>query len=217
MGSQVRMISTNVAPQTAPETSRRGSTMTDRRSTQEAVWRACLARIAEGEQAALGQLYDESSSLVYSMVLRVVANTADAEEVTLDVYNQVWKSAAGYDTSRGSVTAWLVTLARSRAIDRVRSRASRARKETAMPETYDVPANTATPEQETEGAQRRRQVQAALATLPAEQRQVVELAFYSGLTHSELAERLGQPLGTVKTRIRMGMMRLREQLAGVAQ
>jgi RNA polymerase sigma-70 factor, ECF subfamily len=187
-----------------------------RRGTQEAIWRACLHRIADGEQAALGQLYDESASLVYSMVLRVVANTADAEEVTMDVYSQVWKNAAGYDLARGSVTAWLITLARSRAIDRVRSRTSRAAKETAMPETYDAPAQAPSPEQETETHQRRRRVLAALATLPADQRQVVELAFYSGLTHSELAERLGQPLGTVKTRIRMGMTRLREQLAGEA-
>jgi RNA polymerase sigma-70 factor (ECF subfamily) len=86
-----------------------------------------------------------------------------------------------------------------------------------MPETYDAPASAPSPEQETEDSQRRRRVMAALATLPAEQRQVVEMAFYTGLTHSELAERLGQPLGTVKTRIRMGMMRLRERLAEMAQ
>jgi RNA polymerase sigma-70 factor (ECF subfamily) len=150
------------------------------------------------------------------MVLRVLGNVADAEEVTMDVYTQVWKAASGYDISRGSVTAWLITLARSRAIDRVRSRTSRARKETSLPETYDAPATGISPEQETEETQRRRQVMTALSTLPAEQRQAVELAFYSGLTHSELAERLGQPLGTIKTRIRAGMSRLREQLAGVA-
>ena len=181
----------------------------------EASWRAYVVRIAGGEQAALGSLYDESSRLVYSMVLRVLASVPDAEEVTMDVYTQVWKAAAGYDASRGSVTAWLVTLARSRAIDRVRSRTSRARKETALPETYDAPSLGNTPEQETGETQLRSQVMTALATLPADQRQVVELAFYSGLTHSELAERLGQPLGTVKTRIRAGMSRLREQLAGI--
>jgi RNA polymerase sigma-70 factor, ECF subfamily len=183
---------------------------------KDAHWRVYLARIADGEQPALGSLYDESSSLIYSMVLRVLGNVADAEEVTMDVYTQVWKGAAGYDASRGSVTAWLVTLARSRAIDRVRSRSSRARKETALPETYDAPSLGHSPEQETEDVLRRDQVMTALATLPADQRQVVELAFYSGLTHSELAERLGQPLGTVKTRIRAGMSRLREQLAGIA-
>jgi RNA polymerase sigma-70 factor, ECF subfamily len=188
----------------------------NRKAVQESHWRVYLARIADGEQAALGSLYDESSSLVYSLVLRVLANVADAEEVTMDVYSQVWKGAAGYDTSRGSVTAWLITLARSRAIDRVRSRTSRARKETALPETFDAPSTGISPEQETGDSQRRQQVLAALATLPAEQRQLLELAFYSGLTHSELAERVGQPLGTVKTRIRAGMTKLREQLAGVA-
>ena len=85
-----------------------------------------------------------------------------------------------------------------------------------LPETYDAPATGISPEQESEDGQRRRQVQTALATLPAEQRQLVQLAFYSGLTHSELAERVGQPLGTVKTRIRAGMAKLREQLAGLA-
>jgi len=187
-----------------------------RRSAQEAHWRVYLARIADGEQVALGTLYDESSALVYSMVLRVLGNIADAEETTMDVYTQVWKNAAGYDGSRGSVTAWLVTLARSRAIDRVRSRTSRAKKETALPETYDAPALGNSPEQDSEEKQRRTRVMAALATLPAEQRELVELAFYGGLTHSELVERTGQPLGTVKTRIRMGMARLREHLGTVA-
>ena len=186
------------------------------KSAQEAHWRVYLTRIADGEQVALGTLYDETSSLVYSMVLRVLGNVADAEETTMDVYTQVWKNAAGYDGSRGSVTAWLVTLARSRAIDRVRSRTSRAKKETSLPETYDAPATGNSPEQDSEETQRRTRVIAALATLPAEQRELVELAFYSGLTHSELAERTGQPLGTVKTRIRMGMARLREHLSTAA-
>jgi RNA polymerase sigma-70 factor, ECF subfamily len=185
------------------------------REAQDAHWRGCMGRIAAGEQSALGSLYDESSSLVYAMVLRLVGNVPDAEEVTMDVYTQVWKMAASYDGGRGSVTAWLVTLARSRAIDRVRSRAIRARKETALPESYDAPSSGISPEQETEATQRRRSVLNALGTLPADQRQVVELAFYSGLTHSELAQRLGQPLGTVKTRIRAGMVKLREQLTGL--
>ena len=210
------MIASSLA-QPAPDSP--VTTETNRKTVaavREAHWRVYLARISDGEQPALGALYDESSSLIYSMVLRVLGNVADAEEVTMDVYTQVWKAASGYDTSRGSVTAWMVTLARSRAIDRVRSRASRARKETALPETYDAPSVGNSPEQQTEETQRRHQVMTALATLPADQRQAVELAFYSGLTHSELAERLGQPLGTVKTRIRAGMSRLRELLAGIS-
>src|SRR5262249_57648016 len=99
------------------------------KARQEAAWRAYVGQSAGGDQSALAALYDESSSLVYSVALRVLGDVADAEEVTLDVYTQVWKTAGTYDTSRGSVTAWLVTLARSRAIDRVRARASRLGKE----------------------------------------------------------------------------------------
>jgi RNA polymerase sigma-70 factor (ECF subfamily) len=193
-----------------------GADVSNRKALQEAQWRSLLTRIAGAEQAALGQLYDESSALVYSLVLRVLGNEADAEEVTMDVYTQVWKSASVYDGSRGTVTAWLVTLARSRAIDRVRGRTSRAKKEAPLPEAFDAPDGAISPEQKTEEGMRRFRVMAALATLPAEQREVVELAFYSGLTHSELAERLNQPLGTVKTRIRAGMTKLREQLGAMA-
>ena len=182
------------------------------KAAREALWRDYLGRSAGGDQSALAALYDESSQLVYSVVLRVLGDVADAEEVTMDVYTQVWRSAAGYDGSRGTVTAWLITLARSRAIDRLRSRSSRLQNETAFPETFDLPSAGLSPERQTEDMQTRRRVTAALQTLPPEQREVVRLAFFAGLTHSELAARLQQPLGTVKTRLRMGMMKLREQL-----
>jgi RNA polymerase sigma-70 factor (ECF subfamily) len=186
------------------------------RARQDFTWRGYVNQSAKGDQSALASLYDESSSLVYSVALRVLGDVADAEEVTLDVYTQVWKTAATYDGSRGSVTAWLVTLARSRAIDRCRARTSRQSRETALPETFDFPSPGPTPERETVEAQRRLRIAAAMAALPSEQREVLQLAFFSGLTHSELAERLQQPLGTVKTRIRMGMMKLREQLEPLA-
>jgi len=182
------------------------------KASQEALWRDYLGRSAAGDQTALAALYDESCRLVYSVVLRLLGDVADAEEVTMDVYTQVWRSAAAYDGSRGTVTAWLITLARSRAIDRVRSRSGRLQNETAFPETFDVPSEGISPERHTEEMQRRRRVTAALQTLPPEQREVVRLAFFGGLTHSELAARLQQPLGTVKTRLRTGMMKLREQL-----
>jgi RNA polymerase sigma-70 factor (ECF subfamily) len=184
----------------------------DLKAVREAAWRAYLRRSAAGDQVGLASLYDESSQLVYSVILRVLGDVADAEEVTMDVYTQVWKSAATYDGSRGSVTGWLITLARNRAIDRLRSRNSRLQKETPLPELCDVPSAAMSPERETEQTQRRRRVAAALRTLTPEQREVVQLAFFSGFTHTELAARLQQPLGTVKTRIRMGMMKLREQL-----
>lgn len=182
------------------------------RTAREVLWRDYLGRSAAGDQTALAALYDESSQLVYSVALRLLGDVADAEEVTMDVYTQVWRSAAAYDGSRGTVTAWLIMLARSRAIDRVRSRSSRLQNETVFPETFDLPSGGPTPEHQSEQTQRRRHVTAALQTLPPEQREVVRLAFFAGLTHSELAARLQQPLGTVKTRLRMGMMKLREQL-----
>ena len=187
------------------------------RSARETLWRDYLSHCASGDQSALTALYDESGSLVYSVAFRLLGDAADAEEVTMDVYTQVWRNAANnYEDSRGSVASWLITLARSRAIDRIRSRSGRLQKETALPETFDLPSEGVSPERHTEQTQRRRQVMRALESLPPEQREVVRLAFYGGLTHSELATHLGQPLGTIKTRLRIGMMKLREQLTALA-
>jgi RNA polymerase sigma-70 factor, ECF subfamily len=181
-------------------------------SVREATLRAYLDRCAAGDQNALGALYDESGRLVYSLVLRVLGGVEDAEEVTMDVFAHVWRSAGSYDHSRGSVSAWLATLARNRAIDRLRSHRIRLQREAPFPETVDFPCRGISPEGHTEENQKRCRVRAALETLTPEQREAVELAFYSGLTHSELAQRLQEPLGTVKSRIRMGMVKLRLQL-----
>jgi RNA polymerase sigma-70 factor, ECF subfamily len=177
-----------------------------------AAWKNYLDRTAAGDHSALAQLYDESSPLVHSVALRVLGDPAEAEEVTLDVYVHVWRTAATYDSGRGTVTAWLVTLARSRAVDRMRSRAGRHKREQLIFQFHEMCADLASPETEAELAQRRSRILAALDTLSPQQREAIELAFFSGLTHSELADRLGQPLGTVKNRIRLGMMKLREQL-----
>jgi RNA polymerase sigma-70 factor (ECF subfamily) len=144
------------------------------------------------------------------MALRILENPADAEEVTLDIYTQVWRSASNFDERRGSVIAWLVTMARSRAIDRLRSGASRGRREEALMDLNAAAVEA--PVQPGVG----REVHAALKTLAPEQREAIELAFWYGYSHSELAARLSQPLGTVKTRIRTGMMKLRSQLEGLA-
>jgi RNA polymerase sigma-70 factor (ECF subfamily) len=182
---------------------------------RDAAWQELLADCAQGDQAALASLYDQSSALVYSIALRMLADSGDAEEVTLDVYHQVWRAAHSYDSSRGSVTSWLVTLARNRAIDRLRSRAVRARSEEPIGKHADVPTFAAGPDEARLAGQRQRML-AAMAALSLEQREAIELAFFSGLTHAELADRLSQPLGTVKTRIRLGMMKLREQLGELA-
>ena len=171
-----------------------------------------VRRTAQGEEEALAILYDETNRLVYGLALRILGEPADAEEVTLDVYTQVWRNARGFDPQRGNVTAWLVMLTRSRAIDRLRSGAGRKEREEPLEWLPDLPASAESPEQASVSSQQRRWVRAALAELSPEQREAIELAFFGGLSHGELAARLGQPLGTVKTRIRSGMMKLREVL-----
>lgn len=180
----------------------------------DAVWSECIRRAARGDQQGLAELYDHSSRLVYSVALRIASNPADAEEITLDVYSQVWKLAKDYTTERGSPSAWLVMMARSRALDKVRSRISRSQHETTIETAFDAPAAGDSAEESAMMAESRRRIQTAMQELSPEQRQAIELSFFSGMTHSELADRLGQPLGTVKTRIRLGMLKLRTALSG---
>ena len=157
-------------------------------------------------------LYKETRTLVYGVALRMLPSEADAEEVTLDVYTQVWRTAPGFNSVRGSVAAWLVTITRSRAIDRLRSRASRAREEQPWEEHAQFDAREAGPEEQSRLGQRKKKVAAALGALPREQKEALELAFFSELSHTELAAKLHLPLGTVKTRIRAGMIKMRELL-----
>jgi RNA polymerase sigma-70 factor (ECF subfamily) len=186
------------------------------KSPAQAGWQGLVERCATADQSALAALYDESNRLVYTMALRILRDTADAEEVTLDVYMQVWKTAGGYSSERGSVGTWLVMLARTRAIDRLRARESRTRLEDPLPQQAQFPDTTPGPEGMAQASGYRQRVVAALGALPPEQRQAVELAVFSGFTHSELAVRLKQPLGTVKTRVRQGMMKLRAALGEFA-
>ena len=182
------------------------------RSTLETAWSEYIRRAAAGEHQALARLYDESSPLLYSVAIRILGNPADAEEVTLDVYSQVWREAGHYDASRGGPSAWLVMLARSRSLDRLRRRGSRSKHETPLEGLPEPQSTLDPPEEMAASAERRRLVTAAMQELAPEQREVIELSFYLGYTHSELAETLGQPLGTVKTRIRLGMTKLRQAL-----
>ena len=179
----------------------------------EAGIEACVRRAANGEQAGLAALYDQTSYLVYGVALRILRDPADAEEVTLDVFLQVWRSAARFDPQRASASTWLTMLARSRSLDRLRSGMTRKSREAAIDEASESASKDAVPEQQTILKFQRQRVQAAMANLEPEQRQTIELAFFGGLTHSELAKKLGQPLGTVKTRIRLGLMKLRQALA----
>jgi RNA polymerase sigma-70 factor (ECF subfamily) len=185
-------------------------------NTRDQDWVALIRSAAGGDQSALAGLYDATSRLVFGLVLRIVGDRPTAEEVLLDVYTQAWRQSANYDEERGAPLAWLMTIARSRAIDRLRSAKHEQYKESldAVREISDTDPN---PEQATVASERRRLVCSALATLPAEQREVVELAYYSGLSHSEIALRLGQPLGTVKTRTRLAMIKLRDILRPVLE
>ena len=185
-------------------------------AARKALWETLVRGCGSGDQGALASLYDQSSSLVYAVALKLLANQADAEEVTLDVFNQIWRTAQTYQATRGSVTAWLVTLARSRAIDRLRSRATRQQREEPILAYTDFASASDGPEQASVQSQQRTRILAAMADLPVDQRRAVELAFFSGMTHSELAQELDLPLGTVKTRLRSSMLKLRESLAEIA-
>lgn len=184
----------------------------DHTQTPEQEWPALIAQTAAGDQAAFSRLYDQSSPQIYGLVLRIVGHPQTAEEVTLDVYTQVWKHAQSYDRQRGTPMAWLITLARTRAIDRLRAARS-DRGATSLEEAAWIPWDGADPEEESAGLQRQAIVQQALTRLSEEQREALLLAYFGGYSQSEISEKLGIPLGTVKTRMRLGMMKLRDLLA----
>jgi RNA polymerase sigma-70 factor, ECF subfamily len=179
--------------------------------------RSLLDRVARGEEAALEQLYDGYAPVLYALAYRIAGERSDAEEIVLDSFAQVWRDATRFRAERGSAIAWLTTICRSRALDLVRARGRRARtaSSAATAEPEAAPAmGTRDPggERELEHLERRKVVADALRELSSPQRQAIELAYYDGLSHSQIAERLGEPLGTVKTRVRLAMERLRELL-----
>jgi RNA polymerase sigma-70 factor (ECF subfamily) len=171
-----------------------------------------IKKVADGDQSAVATLYDSTNRLVFGLILRIVADRSTAEEVLLDVYTQVWRQASSYDTARGAPLAWIMTIARSRAIDRLRSGKHDQQGKESLDTISEVTATTVNPEEATVNSERQRFVRSALDSLSPEQREVIELAYFSGLSHSEIALRLGHPLGTVKTRTRLGMMKLRDLL-----
>lgn len=172
-----------------------------------------VARLRARDQVALNMVYERYSNVVYAIAVRILGQTADAEDVVVDCFWQVWQQSDNYDTSRGQLRTWIVTIARSRALDRLRAM-RRAPVVSVDDESTFVAAAQATdnPEQEAVLGQQAALVRQALASLPREQREALALAYYRGLSQSEIAEQLSEPLGTIKTRIRLGMMKLREQL-----
>ena len=174
-----------------------------------------VARVAGGDQAAFEQLYEQSSPLLCTLVSRIVGNEGEAADLLQEIYLEVWRKASNYDRARGTPMAWLVTLARSRAIDRVRALGSRGKGVTASLDdtpASDLIASNADAMEISAASERQALVWAALKTLPLVQRQAIALAYYEGLTHVEISGRLNVPLGTIKTRIRLAMEKLRDGL-----
>lgn len=165
-----------------------------------------LRRLTAGDQHALGEVYDRYASLVNGLALRILRDRTEAEDVVQEVFVQIWRQAGRFDPSRGSPEAWICTMARTRALDRLRRRASRR----------EDPSDAAPGVTEPPRTEQTLAVRKALDTLSADQRSALELAYYEGLTQTEIAARLGQPLGTVKTRIRTALIRLRDVLGPVA-
>ncbi len=182
------------------------------RSRVEDVGRQLLERIAHKDDAALGEFYDRYSRLVYSFVLKVLRSQNDAEEITADVFWQVWRQAESYNMARGSVAAWLITIARSRAIDRRRALERRGGETEIDLKLAEDAGSSADPEVDVYLKETRSVIECALGELNEKQRQIVELAYFKGLSQSEISELLHEPLGTVKTRSRAAMQFLRERL-----
>lgn len=172
---------------------------------------ALLDRIVARDERAVGGLYDRHNRLLFGLILRILRDRSEAEEVLQEVFMLVWTRAETYNVALGSPAAWLVRIARNCAIDRLRSNAVRVR----AVESAPPPAPPESPESSASVSEQQRAVRRVLETLPSDQRTLIEHAYYMGLTQSELAERFRLPLGTVKTRVRTGMMALREQLSRV--
>ena len=177
-----------------------------------------LRRVVLRDEAALAELYDRHSGVVFGVAMRVLRSPSDAEEVLQEAFVRMWARAETYQLCLGSPAAWLTRIARNCAIDRVRAKKARQMVDAPPPETTDdtllpEPSTTTTPEMLLNDAVTSGAIKGALATLPGQQRMLIEAAFFEGYTHQELADRFGVPLGTVKARIRAGLLALRGQLA----
>ena len=178
---------------------------------REERWVTLLESIAAGDQRALYTLYEETHRIVFTLIVRITANRETAEEVTVDVFHDVWRKASTYDSANGSVVGWIMNQARCRAIDRLRFDQRKKRVNT-YPDALSPATDIADPQQVALFEEQSRLLKAALEGLTVEERQAIDTAFFSELSYAEVAAKLNQPLGTVKTRIRSGLGKLREIL-----
>ena len=168
---------------------------------------ALIARMRAGDQSAMADLYDRYSGVVYGVALRVLANTTAAEDVVQEIFLQLWRNPQAFNAERGRLAPWLAVIARNRAIDHLRKRP-------AEDDIDELPISTGV-DLESDSAQKLAidKVRGVLAQLPADQRKALEMAFFEGMTHTEIAGKTGEPLGTIKTRIRTGLLALRKAFA----
>jgi RNA polymerase sigma-70 factor, ECF subfamily len=178
-----------------------------------------LTKIAEGDRTALSQLYDQYSRMIYAIAWKSLNSVEDCEEVVLEVFAQIWRIADRFNSAKGSPEQWIFTLARSRILDRLRKIQRLQKVNTAIVSEQEIVFSTFSvdPLEAVEIAERQQQVLAALSQIPPEQRQVIEMAYYQGLTHTEIATATGLSLGTVKTRLRLGLSKLRIQFGSESQ
>ena len=177
-------------------------------------WTTLVQSIAARDELALHALYEMAHRLVFTLIMRITANPETAEELTIDVFHDIWRRASRYDAANGTVVGWIMNQARSRAIDRLRFE---SRKKRSHGGDRQPPAEvTADPRDVLERREEGESLRAALTTLTPDERQAIETTFFAGLTHAEAAARLNQPLGTIKTRIRSGLHKLRQRLTAEA-
>lgn len=208
------LVTAEVRPQKPPATL--GDVLYAKSKTPlpEQEWATLVQSIAAGDQLALQELYEMAHRIVFTLIMRITANRETAEEVTIDVFHDVWRRAARYDAANGTVLGWIMNQARSRAIDRLRFE---SRKKRSHGGDVQAPAEMAAdPCDVLELREQGQSLRAALAALTQDERQAIETTFFTGLTHAEAAARLKQPLGTVKTRIRSGLHKLRQALSAEA-
>lgn len=178
-------------------------------------WLQLVRAVAGGDQSALYSLYERTHRIVFTLIVRIVMNRETAEEVTLDVFHDVWRRASSYDPANGSVVGWIMNQARSRAIDRLRFDQRKKRVNT-YPDSLRPTTDIVDPQQAYLFEEQSRRLRDALEVLTSEERRAIETAFFSELTYEQTARNLNQPLGTVKTRIRSGLGKLRNALKGEA-